>query len=96
MNPFFVAFTSVDGNPTIEPDNCLPRGPFVLHSGGHLRSFSIPIWMKCDALELSTKGLAVVAFLDLLLLIMQLVLFSEYFCGNNPKEFGQLNESIRG
>jgi hypothetical protein len=35
--------------------------------------------MKCDAPELGTEGLIAVAFLDLLVLIMQFIVFSEYF-----------------
>jgi hypothetical protein len=70
------------------------------YSAGQLHSFSVPVRMKHDASKLGIDGLVVVALLDLLLLVMQLVILSEYLCsrprGNNLEELGELYDCIQG
>jgi hypothetical protein len=77
MDPLATSSVLVDGNPAIKLVACPPAGPFVLHGKRQLRSTSVSAGMKSNAPELSVEGFVALILLNLLLLVVQFIVFTK-------------------
>jgi hypothetical protein len=92
----------VNRNPAVKPTIGLANRPLVLHGRGNRRPTTVEAEMKRNTTELGTEGVVTPFKSNLLLLVMQLVIFHEDISNRStsaradrPDKLPNLNNGVR-